>query len=119
MTDVNVHAPSVDSRATSALRLPELQARAAALGIVGASKLRKGELVNAINEANDNNTAETTTVIDAPQAAVETAPAAKKRDAKSAGAATSYSSHDEDASSEGTLASDERLAALREKLTGN
>jgi len=35
--------------------------------------------VNAINEANDNNPAETTTVIDAPQAAVETAPAAKKR----------------------------------------
>jgi len=57
---------------------------------------------------------------DAQAAEVEAAaPAAKKRDAKSAGAATSYSSHDEDASSEGTLASDERLAALREKLTGN
>jgi small subunit ribosomal protein S1 len=48
-----------------------------------------------------------------------TAPAPKKRAGKSeGGSATSYSSHDED-SSEGTLASDERLAALREKLTGN
>ncbi len=88
MTDVNVHAPSVDFSATSALRLPELQALAAALGIVGASKLRKGELVNAINEANDNNSAESTTVVETaqrvepvetPEAAVVTAPATKKR----------------------------------------
>jgi transcription termination factor Rho len=51
VTDVNVHATSVDSgAATSALRLPELQALASDLGIVGATKLRKGELVDAINE---------------------------------------------------------------------
>ena len=74
MTDVNVHAPSVDSSATSALRLPELQALAAALGIVGASKLRKGELVNAINEANDSNSGEATTVVEPTEA-----PVAKKR----------------------------------------
>ncbi len=57
---------------------------------------------------------------DAAAAAAEVAePAAKKRAAKDdgAGAATSYSSHEE--SEGGTLASDERLAALREKLTGN
>ncbi len=57
---------------------------------------------------------------DAAAAAAEIAePAPKKRAAKDdgAGAATSYSSHEE--SEGGTLASDERLAALREKLTGN
>ncbi len=47
------------------------------------------------------------------------APAARKRGrGDEGGAATSYSSHDDDAEV-GTLASDERLAALREKLTGN
>ncbi len=51
MTDVNVRADGSDSRDyLSALRLPELQALAAQLGIGGTSKLRKGELVNAINE---------------------------------------------------------------------
>ena len=35
------------------------------------------------------------------------------------GGVTSYSSQDEETSEAGTLASDERLAALREKLTGN
>jgi len=74
VTDVNVHAPSVDSSATSALRLPELQALAASLGIVGASKLRKGELVNAINEATDNNP--TAEPVETPAAE---APVAKKR----------------------------------------
>jgi transcription termination factor Rho len=55
VTDVNNHAPSVDSRtALSALRLPELHAMAAERGITGASKLRKGDLVNAINEKNSN-----------------------------------------------------------------
>jgi len=47
-------------------------------------------------------------------------PAPKKRAAKSAGP-SSYSSQDENEAVDesGTLASDERLAALREKLTGN
>ena len=53
MTDVNTHAPSAGSRADlSALRLPELQALAAERGISGASKLRKGDLVDALS--NDN-----------------------------------------------------------------
>ncbi len=49
-----------------------------------------------------------------------TEPTPKKRGAKSDGA-SSYSSQDESGEEEeaGTLASDERLAALREKLTGN
>ena len=40
----------VDARADlSRLKLPELQALAAERGIVGASKLRKGELVDALS----------------------------------------------------------------------
>jgi transcription termination factor Rho len=51
VTDVNVPAPSADAPINlSTLRLPELQALAAELGLSGASKLRKGELVNAINQ---------------------------------------------------------------------
>jgi transcription termination factor Rho len=50
VTDVNVRPSSADSNPNlSTLRLPELQALAAELGLSGASKLRKGELVNAIN----------------------------------------------------------------------
>jgi len=57
VTDVNNHASSVDSRAAlSALRLPELQALAAERGITGTSKLRKGDLVDALNEKNNSNT---------------------------------------------------------------
>jgi transcription termination factor Rho len=59
-TDVNL----------SALRLPELQALAAELGLSGASKLRKGELVNAISEI-QNATA------DAAAPAAEAAPVAE------------------------------------------
>ena len=78
MTDVNVRATSTDSRANlTALRLPELQALAVELGINGASKLRKGELVNAINEVQDNNTASAPTT-DAP---VSEAPAAEAPEA--------------------------------------
>ena len=55
VTDVNIHATSADPRVpVSTLRLPELQALAGQLGITGASKLRKGELVNAINEIQDH-----------------------------------------------------------------
>ncbi|MDN4479009.1 30S ribosomal protein S1 [Demequina lignilytica] len=49
-----------------------------------------------------------------------TAPAAAPRKGGRKGdAPASYSSHDESTNDQGTLASDERLAALREKLTGN
>ncbi len=47
------------------------------------------------------------------------APAQRKRARAEDSGTTSYSSHEEAESEGGTLASDERLAALREKLTGN
>jgi transcription termination factor Rho len=62
VTDVNTRAD------LSALKLAELQALASSLGIAGASKLRKGDLVDAINE----NQTETTTP-DAEAAAPVTA----------------------------------------------
>ena len=58
MTDVNNRAD------LSTLKLAELQALATSLGINGASKLRKGDLVNAINENQDNNG---DTAVDAPE----------------------------------------------------
>ncbi len=52
MTDVNTGATGAHSRtALNALRVAELQALATTLGISGASKLRKGELVDAISES--------------------------------------------------------------------
>jgi transcription termination factor Rho len=52
VTDVNTHADGVDSTTDlSALRVPQLQSLAAGLGIAGAAKLRKGELVAAIDAA--------------------------------------------------------------------
>jgi len=82
VTDVNIRATSTGSRDLSALKLPELQALASSLGISGASKLRKGELVNAINENQNGSQADTATtdtpVADAPApdtAAPETAAA--------------------------------------------
>ncbi|MEO5921987.1 MAG: transcription termination factor Rho [Pseudolysinimonas sp.] len=51
MTDVNTSAQRADARTElSRLRLPELQALAAERGIVGAAKLRKGELVDTLSE---------------------------------------------------------------------
>ncbi|MDQ1575311.1 MAG: transcription termination factor Rho [Microbacteriaceae bacterium] len=51
MTDVNLHATGVDPSANlTTLRVAELQALAARLGVAGAAKLRKGELVDAISE---------------------------------------------------------------------
>jgi len=56
VTDVNIRATGADSRADlSALKLAELQALASSLGIVGATKLRKGDLVNAIEEHDNDN----------------------------------------------------------------
>ncbi|MBG6054568.1 transcription termination factor Rho [Salinibacterium sp. CAN_S4] len=90
MTNVN------SSSNLSALKLPELQALASSLGISGASKLRKGDLVAAISDKQGGDAAvptalvetavaeaaaveatavEASTIDDAPQAA----PAARKR----------------------------------------
>jgi transcription termination factor Rho len=56
VTDPVNGASSTESRASlSALRLPELVALATERGIAGATKLRKGELVDALNADNDDN----------------------------------------------------------------
>ena len=68
MTDVNIRATGADSRADlSALKLAELQALASSLGIVGATKLRKGDLVNAIEEHDNDNQGVTDAEFEAPQ----------------------------------------------------
>jgi len=67
VTDLTVRATATDSIALAKLRLPELQALAAQLGLSGSSKLRKGELVDAISEI--QKTAESAApVADAPVA---------------------------------------------------
>ena len=57
MTDLTVRASGTDSIALAKLRLPELQALAAELGLSGSSKLRKGELVDAISEIQNSGAA--------------------------------------------------------------
>jgi transcription termination factor Rho len=76
VTDVNVRA------SLSAMRLPELQALAGSLGINGTSKLRKGDLVAAISEIQNNGLAasaaglEGDTPVTDSAASVETVPEA-------------------------------------------
>ncbi|CAN5319256.1 hypothetical protein BH09ACT2_BH09ACT2_04480 [soil metagenome] len=83
MTDLTVRAAGTDSIALAKLRLPELQALAAELGLSGSSKLRKGELVDAISEIQNPTTAPgaDAPVVDAPvaDAPVADAPVVKKR----------------------------------------
>jgi transcription termination factor Rho len=89
VTDLTVRADRPDSSTNLAtLRVAELQALAAGLGISGANKLRKGELVDAITEIQNNSEASTDApvidlpapVVDEAPMAVETpAPAVKKR----------------------------------------
>ena len=87
MTDLTVRATATDSIALAKLRLPELQALAAELGLSGSSKLRKGELVDAISEIQTNQrTAGKAPVAQAPvisapvaSAPVASAPVAAKR----------------------------------------
>ncbi|MFF1571986.1 transcription termination factor Rho [Leifsonia sp. NPDC058292] len=51
MTDVNLRAGGADTRELTSLKVAELQALAAELGIQGANRLRKGELVEAVASA--------------------------------------------------------------------
>ncbi len=51
MTDVELHAGGVDNSDLTSLKVAELQALAAELGLQGATRLRKGELVEAIATA--------------------------------------------------------------------
>ncbi len=62
MTDTNTSAD------LSALKLAELQALASSRGIAGASKLRKGELVNAIEEHDNANQGSADAAFEAPAA---------------------------------------------------
>ncbi|HZK60048.1 MAG TPA: Rho termination factor N-terminal domain-containing protein, partial [Cryobacterium sp.] len=64
MTDVNLRASAADSSRLTTLRVAELQALAGELGIQGASKLRKGELVEAISEI-QSRTADPTALLNA------------------------------------------------------
>ena len=69
MTNVNIHADGVDISRLTTLRVAELQALAGELGIQGASKLRKGELVEAITATQSTSTepaAAASVVVDAP-----------------------------------------------------
>jgi transcription termination factor Rho len=77
VTDLTVRASSTDPIALAKLRLPELQALAAQLGLSGSSKLRKGELVDAISEI-QNSTAAPVADGPVPDAPVVRAPAASE-----------------------------------------
>ncbi len=87
MTDITVRATRPDSSAVLAkLRLPELQALAAELGLTGTSQLRKGELVDAINEIQEQNDNDSTDAVteDAPVEETAEAPVVKKRGSRRA-----------------------------------
>ena len=74
MTDHNVRAAGPNAGTSlTALRLPELQALAAELGIQGAAKLRKGELVDTISETQAASTATTATQTTATQTTTDAA----------------------------------------------
>lgn len=85
MTDVNTHGAAVDSRDLTALRVAELQQLATSLGLGGASKLRKGELVQAISDLRAGAAAEATgePLLDATSAEPEAASVAPDVDAES------------------------------------
>jgi len=85
VTDVNIRAHDADSRTDlSALKLPELQALAAERGINGATKLRKGDLVNALNEFDNNDSSTTDTPSEAVESRIDSAPAATTGEAVAA-----------------------------------
>jgi transcription termination factor Rho len=89
VTNVNLRASGADSSSLNALRVAELQSLAADLGISGASKLRKGELVEAISEIQNKNAdsaapVSTPVVETAPASAVEAAPASTEAPAAAA-----------------------------------
>jgi transcription termination factor Rho len=76
VTNVNLHADGVDLSRLSTLRVAELQALAGELGIQGASKLRKGELVDAITASQSTTAQSAAAQTAAEPAAAEPAAAA-------------------------------------------
>ncbi|PPF83333.1 transcription termination factor Rho [Subtercola sp. Z020] len=91
MTDTNLQVPGAESRSDLAsLRVSELQTLAVALGIPGASKLRKGDLVEAIAKAQPlaGDAAAAAPATSVPASAAETLPTLGKAEtADAAGAA--------------------------------
>ncbi|MDN4614686.1 transcription termination factor Rho [Leifsonia sp. F6_8S_P_1B] len=78
MTDVELHAGGVDTSDLTSLKVAELQALAAEFGIPGATRLRKGELVEAVAAARaaaNGDAAPADVAPAAPAAAIETATA--------------------------------------------
>jgi transcription termination factor Rho len=72
VTDVELRADGADARSVlTSLTVAQLQSRAAGLGIAGAARLRKGELVNAIIENQDGDAPVETLEEAEQQAAVE------------------------------------------------
>ena len=74
VTNLTVRAARQDPSTLTKLRLPELQALAAELGLSGASKLRKGELVDAITEVQNTLDSPSPEVAEAPAQASAEAP---------------------------------------------
>jgi transcription termination factor Rho len=80
VTDPTVRAERPDSSVDlTSMRLPELQALAASLGVIGVTKLRKGALVDAINETQNSTESTTDAANSAADAPVSDAPAAPKK----------------------------------------
>jgi transcription termination factor Rho len=74
VTDVNLRAPGTETRTDLAgLKVAELQALANALGITGAARLRKGELVQAITEHQAGEQASTAPAVETPAPVEEAA----------------------------------------------
>ena len=83
MTDTTIPADAAGNRAAlSRLRLPELQALAAARGITGVSQMRKGDLVDTLSELPGSDEA-VTEQVDVPveEAPAEEQPAAEQSEA--------------------------------------
>lgn len=77
MTDVELHAGGVDTSDLTSLKVAELQALASQLGLQGASKLRKGELVEAIAAARAATLPDAAAVAAAPVEVVAELPVAE------------------------------------------
>jgi transcription termination factor Rho len=79
VTDLTVRADRPDSSAAlTSLRLAELHALAAELGLSGTSKLRKGDLVDAISEIQNNADGSSSPAVEQPAAETQAPPAVER-----------------------------------------
>ncbi|GAA1735680.1 transcription termination factor Rho [Microcella frigidaquae] len=115
MTDPTVRASSADVPADlSALKLAELQQLATELGVVGVSKLRKGELVDAITQTQNAEGAEAPAA-EAP--AVEIAAGAASTDTASTDTASTDTASTDTASTDTAVAESPRRRGSRRATT--